>query len=214
VSLDYYDKAPFPFNGDIRNAPAGRSPPGTGRIGSWPGRGGRLGCVGHRVLADGARVGRVVPGLRNARLDRRHRRGRGVPGSGVGVDHRAGQQVGLAAGAGRGRDRAGLPRDAQAPAPGPRRTVVAAAVSCGVRGHAALGPASLVLCDVSALYFETDAGDGFREPGFSKERRADRHGSRFIPSGRCQPSVAAIHLVLQIGRHGRAVFGLCGRRHR
>jgi hypothetical protein len=30
--------------------------------------------------------------------------------------------------------------------------------------HAALGPASLVLYDVSALYFETDA-DGFREPG-------------------------------------------------
>jgi len=37
--------------------------------------------------------------------------------------------------------------------------------------HAALGPASLVLYDVSTLYFETDAGDGFREPGFSKERR-------------------------------------------
>jgi len=33
--------------------------------------------------------------------------------------------------------------------------------------HAALGPASLVLYDVSTLYFETDAGDGFREPGFS-----------------------------------------------
>jgi len=39
--------------------------------------------------------------------------------------------------------------------------------------HAALGPASLVLYDVSTLYFETDAGDGFREPGFSKERRLD-----------------------------------------
>jgi transposase len=26
---------------------------------------------------------------------------------------------------------------------------------------------------VSTLYFETDAGDGFREPGFSKERRLD-----------------------------------------
>jgi hypothetical protein len=37
--------------------------------------------------------------------------------------------------------------------------------------HAALGPASLVLYDVSTLYFETDTGDGFREPGFSKERR-------------------------------------------
>ena len=27
--------------------------------------------------------------------------------------------------------------------------------------------------DVSTLYFETDAGDGFREPGFSKERRLE-----------------------------------------
>jgi hypothetical protein len=39
--------------------------------------------------------------------------------------------------------------------------------------HAALGPASLVLYDVSTLYFETDSGDGFREPGFSKERRLE-----------------------------------------
>ena len=36
-----------------------------------------------------------------------------------------------------------------------------------------LGPASLVLYDVTTLYFETDAGDGFREPGFSKERRLE-----------------------------------------
>jgi transposase len=36
-----------------------------------------------------------------------------------------------------------------------------------------LGPASLLLYDVSTLYFETDTGDGFREPGFSKERRLD-----------------------------------------
>ena len=36
-----------------------------------------------------------------------------------------------------------------------------------------LGPASLVFFDVSTLYFETDAGDGFREPGFSKERRLE-----------------------------------------
>ena len=36
-----------------------------------------------------------------------------------------------------------------------------------------LGPATLVLYDVSTLYFETDAGDGFREPGFSKERRLE-----------------------------------------
>ncbi len=33
--------------------------------------------------------------------------------------------------------------------------------------HAGLGPASLVLFDVSTLYFETDTGDGFRESGFS-----------------------------------------------
>jgi len=39
--------------------------------------------------------------------------------------------------------------------------------------HAGLGPASLVLFDVSTLYFETDSGDGFREPGFSKERRLE-----------------------------------------
>jgi DDE family transposase len=39
--------------------------------------------------------------------------------------------------------------------------------------HARLGPASLVLYDVSTLYFETHQGDGFREPGFSKERRLE-----------------------------------------
>jgi len=44
-------------------------------------------------------------------------------------------------------------------------------LSAACAGHAGLGPASLVLYDVSTLYFETDAGDGFREPGFSKERR-------------------------------------------
>lgn len=32
---------------------------------------------------------------------------------------------------------------------------------------------SLVLYDVSTLYFEADQGDGFREPGFSKERRLE-----------------------------------------
>ena len=45
------------------------------------------------------------------------------------------------------------------------------AAACAAR--AALGPASLVLYDVSTLYFETDTGDGFREPGFSKERRLE-----------------------------------------
>jgi hypothetical protein len=35
-------------------------------------------------------------------------------------------------------------------------------ISAACAAHAALGPASLVLYDVSTLYFETDAGDGFR----------------------------------------------------
>lgn len=45
------------------------------------------------------------------------------------------------------------------------------AVACA--RHARLGPASLVLYDVTTLYFETHEGDGFREPGFSKERRLE-----------------------------------------
>ena len=40
-------------------------------------------------------------------------------------------------------------------------------LSAACARHAGLGPASLVLYDVSTLYFETDQGDGFREPGFS-----------------------------------------------
>jgi len=46
-------------------------------------------------------------------------------------------------------------------------------LSAACAGHAGLGPASLVLYDVSTLYFETDTGDGFRESGFSKERRLE-----------------------------------------
>jgi hypothetical protein len=46
-------------------------------------------------------------------------------------------------------------------------------LSTACASHARLGPASLVLYDVSTLHFEIDAGDGFREPGFSKERRLD-----------------------------------------
>jgi hypothetical protein len=46
-------------------------------------------------------------------------------------------------------------------------------LSAACAAHAVLGPAALVLYDVSTLYFETDQGDGFREPGFSKERRLE-----------------------------------------
>jgi hypothetical protein len=46
-------------------------------------------------------------------------------------------------------------------------------VAAACAAQARLGPATLVLYDVSTLYFETDVGDGFREPGFSKERRLE-----------------------------------------
>ncbi len=46
-------------------------------------------------------------------------------------------------------------------------------LSAACAAHAGLGPASLVLYDISTLYFETDAGDGFRESGFSKGRRLE-----------------------------------------
>ncbi|CAM2750809.1 IS1634 family transposase [Actinomyces slackii] len=39
--------------------------------------------------------------------------------------------------------------------------------------HARIERGCLVLFDVTTLYFETDSADGFREPGFSKERRLE-----------------------------------------
>jgi hypothetical protein len=47
----------------------------------------------------------------------------------------------------------------------------ALAASCA--DHVGLGPATLLMYDVTTLYFETDKADGFREPGFSKERRLE-----------------------------------------
>ncbi|XPN98009.1 IS1634 family transposase [Georgenia sp. SUBG003] len=46
-------------------------------------------------------------------------------------------------------------------------------LAAALAARADLGPAALILYDVSTLYFETDEGDGFREPGYSKERRID-----------------------------------------
>jgi hypothetical protein len=46
------------------------------------------------------------------------------------------------------------------------------ALSTACAARAGLGPAGLVLYDVSTLYFETDTGDGFREPGFSNYAEA------------------------------------------
>ena len=61
--------------------------------------------------------------------------------------------------------------------------------------HARLGPASLVLYDVSTLYFETDAGDGFREPGFSEELKLEPQ----ITLG-CSPT-------RRVPAHGRGIRG-------
>jgi hypothetical protein len=46
-------------------------------------------------------------------------------------------------------------------------------ISAACAAHAGLGRASLVLYDCSTLYFEADEGDGFREPGYSRERRLE-----------------------------------------
>jgi hypothetical protein len=46
-------------------------------------------------------------------------------------------------------------------------------LSAACAAHAGPGRASLVLFGVTTLYFEIDAGDGFRESGFSKERRLE-----------------------------------------
>jgi hypothetical protein len=65
-------------------------------------------------------------------------------------------------------------------------------LSAACAAHAGLGPASLVLYDVSTLYFETDEGDGLRESGSSKKQwpkpqitvglPTDRHGFPLVVS--------------------------------
>jgi Transposase DDE domain len=50
---------------------------------------------------------------------------------------------------------------------------VAGRLSGACAAAAELGPSALILYDVTTLWFETDTGDGFGEPGFSKERRLD-----------------------------------------
>ena len=46
-------------------------------------------------------------------------------------------------------------------------------LSAALAAHAQVGPKSLVLYDVTTLWFETDKADEFRVPGFSKERRLE-----------------------------------------
>lgn len=46
-------------------------------------------------------------------------------------------------------------------------------LTCALATAADIGPASLVLFDVTTLYWETDKADELRKPGFSKERRLE-----------------------------------------
>jgi hypothetical protein len=57
--------------------------------------------------------------------------------------------------------------------PGYAREAFRQGLPAACAAHARLGPASLVLYDVSTLYFEAGEGDGLREPGLSKERRLE-----------------------------------------
>jgi len=57
--------------------------------------------------------------------------------------------------------------------PGYGGRCVARAGGRAVRRAPGVGSASLVLFDLTTRYFETDTGDGFREPGFSTERRLE-----------------------------------------
>jgi hypothetical protein len=127
-------------------------------------------------------LGRISAAVNAARRAARHPGG-GQDASGRGDEvfrqlvlariHRARQQAGLAAGPGRGgRRRAVVSHPRPAPAGLGGRAVAAGPVR-GVRHAARLGPASLVLYDVSTLYFEAGQGAGFRESGFSKERRLE-----------------------------------------
>ena len=94
--------------------------------------------------------------------------------SGAGADHRAGQQAGLAAGAGGGRGGAGVVRHAQAAPAGLCEGVVAAqaAAACAAHARRWARPAWCSMTCPPCISRPTQ-GDGFREPGFSKERRLE-----------------------------------------
>jgi hypothetical protein len=117
--------------------------------------------------------GCAEPRLRRARVRLGRRRRWGVPAARAGPDYRADQQARQPQGARRSRDPAGLVPDDEPTTSGLCPRHMAPRAGRRVRGLCCFGPASLVLYDVTTLYFETDAGDGFREPGFSKERRLE-----------------------------------------
>ena len=123
-----------------------------------------------------ASVGRAVPRLRRARVRRRRRRGRGVPGSWCwrGSSSRPASWTRCGCWPRPGSTRPSyatlkrrLPRlrGDRSWRQGPRRRRAPRTQRSGRRRWCSI--------DVTTLYFETDHGDGFREPGFSKERRLE-----------------------------------------
>jgi hypothetical protein len=76
-----------------------------------------------------------------------------------------------------------------------------------------------VLSDVSTLCFETNAGRGFREPAFSKERRPDPQttlglsaGARRVRRGRleaCEGNKAETPWMLPVVSAFESVHNLC-----
>jgi hypothetical protein len=64
-------------------------------------------------------------------------------------------------------------------------------ISAACAAHAGLGRASLVLFDVSTLYFQTDAGDGFREPGRSSSSPGRPPGRTKPPGAGTRPSTTS-----------------------
>jgi hypothetical protein len=111
---------------------------------------------------------------------------RSVPPSGVRADYRTDQQGRLVARVGRDRWGRGVVPDAEPTTTRVRQSSFPSSTFESLRRSRRARSGLLVLYDVSTVYFETDAGDGFREPGFSKERRLEPHitlGLLTDPSG-------------------------------
>ena len=186
-----------------RAAAAGRRVRPSSTSGWTPVGGGRGRCRSSSSRM-GASVGRVGRGLRRARVRRGRRRRRGVPASwcwrGSSSRPASWTRCGCSTRSGSRRRRIAT---VNAAAAGLRQAVVAAGAGGGVRGARRCW-ARRRWCSTTCrtLYFETDAGDGFREPGFSKERRLEP-----------QITDRAAHRRVRVPADGPGVRGQQGRDH-
>jgi hypothetical protein len=87
----------------------------------------------------------------------------------------ADQQAGRCAGGGRGRGAGTVISDGETAPARHAKPHWRSRLSAACSAAAQIDPSALVLYDVTTLWFDTDTdtGDGFREPGFSKEHRVD-----------------------------------------